>query len=527
MPLSGVAANFRFDRETLLTLTVLVAATALPRMAVAWRRDTLCSDAVYYIERAADFERGDFTAAFGDLRLNAYVVLLAAVHAAGVPWESAGELISLACSSLVVLPLFGWARRVFCQRVATLACLLYAFHPEAIEWSGDGIRDPIFWLMSMLTLYCGWRATSMDGWGWFVAAALALTVSVLTRFDGWLLLLPLSIWLVRPWRDAPRWRVHLAVGLFVCLAAYPALLLVANVTWLRDRAEWEWGRFYHLRIVGNYVQSLVDTDATQSDAVGRQSPAVVSAVSTRQLAWGFGHTLVRGMRETYVVLLLAGAVAARRWPRGPAPFSPIVLAAATALGMWIVFWYSHETTKRYAVLVLLPLLPVAAIGLESLVALVPHQFVRFPVGSPRGALVGIAVCMFAVVGSYDALASRYHSRELRAELGRWIEREFGSGRSMFCSKNLDRLVGYYARGNHREISPAMPPDVLTATIHHEKPDLVVLWTETTSRESLRTVAASSAQLGLVRIDAARLPAGCDRVALYCRNELVAASRISR
>ena len=45
-------------------------------------------------------------------------------------------------SSLTVLPLFGWTRRQFDDRLATIACLLYAVHPKLIEWSPELVRDP-------------------------------------------------------------------------------------------------------------------------------------------------------------------------------------------------------------------------------------------------------------------------------------------------------------------------------------------------------------------------------------------------
>ena len=64
-------------------------------------------------------------------------------------------------SSLVVLPLWGWARRQFDDRVALVACLLYAVHPKFIIESPEVMRDPTFWFLFMLAIY--WLVAGGDG----------------------------------------------------------------------------------------------------------------------------------------------------------------------------------------------------------------------------------------------------------------------------------------------------------------------------------------------------------------------------
>ena len=73
-------------------------------------------------------------------------------------WELAAAVWGVTISSLVVLPLWGWARRQFDDRVALVACLLYAVHPKMIEWSPEAMRDPTFWFLFMLAIYWLWRA---------------------------------------------------------------------------------------------------------------------------------------------------------------------------------------------------------------------------------------------------------------------------------------------------------------------------------------------------------------------------------
>ena len=62
-------------------------------------------------------------------------------------------------SSLVVLPLWGWVRRQFDDRVALVACLLYITHPKFIVESPEVMCDPTFWFFFTLAMYCMWRGS--------------------------------------------------------------------------------------------------------------------------------------------------------------------------------------------------------------------------------------------------------------------------------------------------------------------------------------------------------------------------------
>ena len=88
---------------------------------------------------------------------------------------------SLLISSLVVLPLFGWVRRQFDDRVALVACLLYAVQPKLIAWSPEIMRDPTFWFLFTLSIYLLWRAVTEVRPGWFVAAGVAVALACLKR----------------------------------------------------------------------------------------------------------------------------------------------------------------------------------------------------------------------------------------------------------------------------------------------------------------------------------------------------------
>ena len=131
-----------------------------------------------------NLEAGHLRAAFRQMALNVYPVILLLLHRLGLDWELAAMLWGVVVSSLVVLPLWGWVRRQFDDRVALVACLLYAVHPKFIEWSPEAMRDQTFWLLFMLAIYWLWRAVTEVRYGWFIAAGGAITLGVVDPHRG-------------------------------------------------------------------------------------------------------------------------------------------------------------------------------------------------------------------------------------------------------------------------------------------------------------------------------------------------------
>lgn len=98
------------------------------------------------------------------MKLNIFPVVLLMLHRLGFDWQTAGEVWNVAMSTAAVLPLVGWIRRQFDQRVAYAAGFLYATHARLIERSPEVIRDPTFWFLFLLTIYCSSRRSARSNW---------------------------------------------------------------------------------------------------------------------------------------------------------------------------------------------------------------------------------------------------------------------------------------------------------------------------------------------------------------------------
>lgn len=206
----------------------------LPRLWMTWKIDTVCPDAVLYLRLAEALHDGNWSAGLEQISLNTFTLILMLLQRLGADLTVAGQWWSLAVSTLAVLPIYGFARRQFDERVGLLAAFFYAIHPAAIERSPEVVRDPTYWLFFTLSLYLSWRAIAELRWHLFAAAGLSVALAALTRFEGLFLMIPLAGWsLVRAWHfPAARWR--LAAGGLIVVLSFPLAVYGIRVLWLGD-----------------------------------------------------------------------------------------------------------------------------------------------------------------------------------------------------------------------------------------------------------------------------------------------------
>ncbi len=548
-----------------LLLAGLVVLAAVPRIGIAWQRPVLCTDGVFFLERAAAFQDGDWVGGIAGLGLNLYPPLLALIGSllGNLAW--AGTLWSLACASLVVLPLFGLVQRLLGRRTATVAAVLYAAHPELIEWSPEIIRDPQFWLLMTTSLYCGWRAVSQERLAWFVAGGLATAAATWTRFEGWLLWIPLTLWI--GWVLSRRREVWLRLtgGWALSLAMLPLSTVALNLVCLPHDAPWQWGRFAHLAMVCDWAESqwshlgrprqsaaeaMPPAPSTQRPnqerprlerpGVGSEMARTPRPTGFREMSWGVRHTLWRGVHPVYLVLAAVGwVVACRRSGLGrPVWLGFDLFALAVVAAMGIYLWDRGEINKRYTLPIVLVALPYAALGAVELAAWFtaglaaagdrwnqPRSRLRlYPVGHVGGrwgsALVLALACAAVLgLGWSDAWTSTYASRFMKAELGTWLRLEFGPRRSLLASESLERLVGHYAQAQRRSLPDEVVAGQAAEWLVRTSPEVVVLRQDGAWKADYAELEKAAADR-YERIAPARLPPNCQGLKVLVRRDLL-------
>lgn len=259
-----------WNRKATLTVAAgLLIVALVPRAVVAWKAAYLCPDGTYYVLLARTLSQGEFSLPLVPDLFNAFPQILRGLHALGLPWETGAKLWNVACGALVTLPLWGWQRRQFNEPIALCAAVLCAVHPKLIEWSGEVVREPTFWLCFVTALYAGWRGASESSPLWWSVAGLTAALASQTRMEGWLLLIPLGAWwLGRLWSPDAK-RLRLAAGLLLCVAAYPAVVAPINLAVHQGSQPFQWGAGLHRLL---YVSAWLDDSATK-DQPAAATPA--------------------------------------------------------------------------------------------------------------------------------------------------------------------------------------------------------------------------------------------------------------
>jgi hypothetical protein len=495
-----------------LWLAGLLLACLLPRMLVATRVESLCPDGVLYLSIAKALERGDLAAGLHQMHLNTFPVILAAMHRAGIPWEATGKVWGVLISTLVVLPLFGWVRRQFDDRVALVSCLLYAVQPQFLRWSPETIRDPTFWFFFALSLYWLWQAEVEVRPGLFWLAGGAITLAALTRTEGLFLLIPLGCWSWTRYRALRRGRKTLLLGVLACLSVAPSLVLLVNLTLLHRHSQWELARLDPISFVRIWLRAQA-----ASVTSGEASAAAAVGLSLKAMLREFLPDLYKGFSPLHGLLMLGGMAAWwRTWlRRDHQPLFYVSLALLASI--WCHLWIAHTTCPRYVLPMVIMASPFAALGLLGVVRRLAGTAdrLRAPAGPARLAIAGcLAGVVLGEVGI--TLGHDFHQRRAEAELGRWLQQRCGPSPVLVGPQGLANVVNYYAKGSCHTIPATAPPDEVLTAIGQSHPDMLLLvctrHRDYRSSELLREIHRAGLQL----VDDPKLLNGCSDLMLFVR-----------
>jgi hypothetical protein len=542
-------------------LTLLLVLCLLPRGFMAWRMETLSPDGATYIEKALAVQNGELRGPVSSHDFNVYPLVLAALHRAGLDWETAAKLWGVLAGGLAVLPLFGWVRRMFDDRVALLAGLLYAAHPKLIEWSPEALRDPTFWLLLTCSLYGLWRAVTEVRLAWFAMGGVAAFLAVNTRFEGWFLLLPLLLWSL--WRliALREGRRRVLGGLTVFALCYP--LVLAFVVYCHGYERWDWGAWGRVRLVQQFVlakwealqQAGLVAEGTHSHASAPEpdslNDVLAAAAPSQEGSAGRspltpGQALAAGAAREIVAV---GKIVLDKWGRAFTPLFgllalvgfckwwrlwlrrdhfPLLLFAGATLGaMWIHASLARDSSTRYVLPLVILATPMAALGLlrackwaaRMAATAASRRWAAQRRTAPHLAATATLLLVLAT-GVGAALTSRVSGNVAKEELGRWMLRQGGPGQVIIGSANWT-VVAFHARGeyvglSHTDVSPTLP-DEFQRLLRDKSPDYVVLCRPKLKADQLSDFVLRAEACGLEPVAAQELPPPCrDRVVVLRR-----------
>jgi hypothetical protein len=530
---------------------VIIVLCLIPRAVVAWSLPAACDDAYTYIHFADSLERGDLAEALYYLNINIYPIVLSLLHRLGLDWIVAGKLWGVLMGTLVVLPMYDWLRRMFDDRIATVAIFLYAVHPKIIEYTVEPIREATFWLFFVLCLDFLWRSKEERRWMQFVVAGASLALAVHTRIEGWLLLAPLAVWLGRSFWQNPAARMRLAFGTLLCLSITPLFVCVMNVTLLANHNQWELGRLRPFLLVAKWLHAPIADQPIQlprEPHTRRPAHPDFSAVARRVatplanpqalakalvLAQGgmdpapspqiakprspskgrvYLNEFSRSIGFVFIAFLIWGLVHCRRELLNPDKGILAALTVAALLAVWIRLTQIGNMNGRYFFIVLLIDGAFAAVGCLAAINWFGRRVgQRFGGRLPARSLPAVFFGCVLAAGWMQAFCHHHVHRDSEVRFGKWIREQAGAIESVACDE-MSMRTAYVAAGG----MPAVLTyeDFIDPLSEQHTPDLLIF--SRSSSPSLAAVAQRAVELGMAPLDQAAFSTAKSEFVVFVR-----------
>lgn len=469
----------------------------IPRLLLWIQYHAYCQDAYFYIFLGDQLDRGNFNPLIEYYDINIYPFILLLGHKIGLSWTAAGVSWGILVGSLTVLPLHGWLKRVANERIALCGCLLYASHPNLLELSVEPIRDTTFWFFLNLTLYFALRAAQEARVRYYLAAGLSWALSAYTRTEGWLLFVPLSIWILNQGFVWPGKRLRTLAGSLGLMGMIPLFVVVVNYTAFPHESTWHPGSLRHFQTVWTWakhqasgppsqtvalpVQESTEANTTGNETTekrGPQKPQTTFPEQVEKTGSPMISDMVYYLKKLhhaveplhYLLLGLGFCVGWKQiWNHRILPL--ILLALVQGLAIWILTNTYNAINSRYFLTAYLLCLPIESLGLLCLIHYVQRTR-NLEFSSPKHApRVGLAVVVtLFVIGWVDALVYIHPSRHRELEFTHWLRMSPYSSAEIAVDAGA-RRIGYH-------LKDTMPPVLASpwdlATFRPENPPEIVI-----------------------------------------------------
>jgi 4-amino-4-deoxy-L-arabinose transferase-like glycosyltransferase len=341
-----------------------------------------------------------------------------------------GVAVSVLLGGLSVLPLYATARRIWDDRVATSAGLLYVFLPSLVDFHAEAMTEGTFMFFFLAALALGWRAAEERSCETTVAAALCAAFAWLTRPEG-IYLLPLFALaaLLRAGRFAPA-AILLFAAVWIVLA-FPYLAFIRA-----ESGRWQTSLSPVVDLYRDYLHGV------RHPELAAQDYEEYHVVARRGVLLGGGGHLLSNFFGKVLFYALGPFLLLGFWKPRPTEGRRALLAYGwIAAGVYLVpvalsFVISAPFSHRFLLVPAALLLPTAAAGLVR-----AADATRRPQALPI--LVGV-LCL--VMGIRDLRTRRADKVGVR-DAGVAIRREFPPGTRVYSTA---RATEFYAGAEHLE-----------------------------------------------------------------------------
>ncbi len=225
--LPGIRLSERQNFLLVLSVSLGIRVIAMLRVGI------IGNDGLTYMTIATEILEGRWLHSNRTLLFNPYSAAIALLHHwTGIDPEVAGMILNAIPCGLAVVPLYFWCRDAFDRRVALIAAWIHALHPMLIRYSAPVMRDGLFWFCMLAAIQLGWSALNGRGKWRFLLAGLFATCATITRTEGLVLFVLLTLWAILLPRNSTQQRFVLfrrCMGTLGSVAVYPAVIVALNL----------------------------------------------------------------------------------------------------------------------------------------------------------------------------------------------------------------------------------------------------------------------------------------------------------
>ena len=173
----------------LLTLSLLI------KSVMIYQADIINTDGPYFIATARELFQGNIVASFSANPMIGFSFVLGLVQLVVHDWFLAGKILSCLSLLLATIPLYLIANDLFGRKPAFFAALVFTIAPSVNGKCTTIIRDPLFLLLVVLSLWFVLYAIRESRYGFSLMAGLLCCSSVLIRSEGVVLFLSILFFL--------------------------------------------------------------------------------------------------------------------------------------------------------------------------------------------------------------------------------------------------------------------------------------------------------------------------------------------
>jgi 4-amino-4-deoxy-L-arabinose transferase-like glycosyltransferase len=212
------------NKEVLILFLVALASRAFLVLTALGIADDGCA----YGWLAKEVAAGNFREVFNSILPPLFPIFTAGASYIFWDFELSGRIVSCLFGSLTVFPLFFLVKNIFDRKIALMTVLFFIVHPYLSQASGEVLTEALYFFFITSVASLSWMAIQKRRNTLFLVVGLLLSLTFLTRFEGFFLIFLILawIWLINlpKIRTGIRWKfissLFCLIAFFISLSPY-------------------------------------------------------------------------------------------------------------------------------------------------------------------------------------------------------------------------------------------------------------------------------------------------------------------